>query len=670
MSVDWKNRRTITLLIVAVLLFAATAAGGIYLRKMNRNPVLMEDFTGRSRDDVMAWAEQNNIPRSQMEFNLYYDEEIEENIILDQSIAPDTEVMKDDVLVFSVSNGKDPELLITLPDFTGMSQEEIEDWFSRNGFVNVYYIYEEDAKTEKNRFIGIVEEGTEFHRNDEISVRISLGSEDGQQTVETTVPDFSSYSRTNIQAWASANRVTVYFRTAPSDTVEKGKVVSQNPAAGTKITSGGSVTVTLSSGKAITVASFAGKTKGEADAWIRDNGLKAIYSEQYSAAAAEGTIMSQNPSSGTLSEGDTVTFVLSIGYVSVNDYTGKTLDSFQAYINSLNAAYSGSAGLKLETAVQETNDNTPGTIISQSASGSVAPGTTIKVTVASAKKIAVDSKAGMPEGEFLSYLASLPMRQGTASRQYSDSVAAGSLISNTTGTFEANTAIDYVLSLGSYVPDAALYAAGTPFSSLQNAINNANKSGAGWTLNTSYADSETYDSGTIINGSASGKTITVTVSSGKVATVPNVIGTDASTAEQTLRNAGFTVSLNNIGYSNDHQANIVFAQSVAGGEKRAPGTQIIISLSDGPKPVETAALPNFPLGLYDNASSASSIISSLTQIYNNAGFYNLSFTTIPTGGDTEYSNMTGIKSITPPPNGAVIDKTTLIVFEIFEGETN
>ncbi|MBR2726873.1 MAG: PASTA domain-containing protein [Solobacterium sp.] len=199
MSVDWKNRKTITLLCTAVLLFGATAAGGIYLKSLDREPVLMEDFTGKDSETVRTWAEEHRIAEDRLEFNLFYDEEIEENLIIDQNIEPGTTLKKNDLLIFSVSNGKDPGQVFTLPDFTGMTQEEISEWFDRNGFLNVSYVYEDSKDVPKNGFIAVENEQTEYRRSDEISVVISLG--EGETTVtEVTVPDFSSYTRTNIQA--------------------------------------------------------------------------------------------------------------------------------------------------------------------------------------------------------------------------------------------------------------------------------------------------------------------------------------------------------------------------------------------------------------------------------------------------------------------------------------
>ena len=597
MSVDWKNRKTITLLCTAVLLFGATAAGGIYLKSLDREPVLMEDFTGKDSETVRTWAEEHRIAEDRLEFNLFYDEEIEENLIIDQNIEPGTTLKKNDLLIFSVSNGKDPGQVFTLPDFTGMTQEEISEWFDRNGFLNVSYVYEDSKDVPKNGFIAVENEQTEYRRSDEISVVISLG--EGETTVtEVTVPDFSSYTRTNIQAWASTNRITVYFRTALSDTVAKDKMISQSVKPGTKVNSGTSITVTYSSGKAITVSGFAGKPRTEAAAWISASGLKAVYNEQYSANTAAGSIISQNPASGTLAEGDTVTFVVSIGYVTVNDYTGKTLDSFQAYINSLNATYGGSAGLKVNVTSQESQDVSPGSIISQDPSGSVAPGSVISVVTAAPKMTAIENRAGTTLDDFLSYLNKNGMKQGAETKQYSDTVPAGNIVSNTTGSFAQGTSIAYILSIGPYAPDSALYAAGASFTNLQNAVNTANRSGAGWTVNASYAESDTYDNGVIISSSVSGKTVNCTVSSGKVAEVPNVVGRSVADATAALQAAGFSVSAKSAGYDNNREANIVFAQSVAAGAKKAPGTQIIITYSDGPQPVTKAKLPYFYLGLY------------------------------------------------------------------------
>ena len=84
---------------------------------------------------------------------------------------------------------------------------------------------------------------------------------------------------------------------------------------------------------------------------------------------------------------------------------------------------------------QESQDVSPGSIISQDPSGSVAPGSVISVVTAAPKMTAIENRAGTTLDDFLSYLNKNGMKQGAETKQYSDTVPAGNIVSNTTGSF-------------------------------------------------------------------------------------------------------------------------------------------------------------------------------------------------------------------------------------------
>ena len=66
---------------------------------------------------------------------------------------------------------------------------------------------------------------------------------------KVTVIDFSDMSKSDIQAWADENNVVCKFSEDYSDTVENGKVISQNKKAGDTVKEGATITVVISMGK-------------------------------------------------------------------------------------------------------------------------------------------------------------------------------------------------------------------------------------------------------------------------------------------------------------------------------------------------------------------------------------------------------------------------------------
>lgn len=73
------------------------------------------------------------------------------------------------------------------------------------------------------------------------------GNKDGSTKV--TVIDFGDMSKNDIQAWADENNVVCKFSEDYSDTVENGKVISQNKKAGDTVKEGATINVVISMGK-------------------------------------------------------------------------------------------------------------------------------------------------------------------------------------------------------------------------------------------------------------------------------------------------------------------------------------------------------------------------------------------------------------------------------------
>lgn len=94
------------------------------------------------------------------------------------------------------------------------------------------------------------------------------------------------------------------------------------------------------------------------------------------------------------------------------------------------------------------------------------------------------------------------------------------------------------------------------------------------------AISYSYKAGDTIKNDDS---IVVTVSNGKEASVPNVVGNSKSDATSKLKNAGFGCSFV-YNYSSSVAKGKVIRQSISAGSKVAQGTTITVTISNGPKP--------------------------------------------------------------------------------------
>ena len=112
---------------------------------------------------------------------------------------------------------------------------------------------------------------------------------------------------------------TVIVEPVYSDSVAKGRVVRQQPASGS-LKLGASVTIQISNGPkpadpptTAAVANVVGKTQSDAVATLQGQGFSVTVESTYSSSVAKGKVVSQQPASGTLKLGASVTIYVSNG---------------------------------------------------------------------------------------------------------------------------------------------------------------------------------------------------------------------------------------------------------------------------------------------------------------------------------------------------------------------
>src|SRR3954452_11886366 len=125
------------------------------------------------------------------------------------------------------------------------------------------------------------------------------------------------------QAAAAGTMETAHLRVgkvtqAWSDTVAAGLVLSAGQKAGVSLRRDAAVALVISRGpKPIPVPDYTGKITDDAVAALKKAGLQVGVTEQNSDVVRKGKVISQDPKSGTLAKGGTVTLVGSSGPVVV-----------------------------------------------------------------------------------------------------------------------------------------------------------------------------------------------------------------------------------------------------------------------------------------------------------------------------------------------------------------
>ncbi len=167
---------------------------------------------------------------------------------------------------------------------------------------------------------------------------------------------------------------------AYSETVKAGRVLSTDPAAGSRILDGGTVSVVVSLGKErYDVPTVSGMTEDQAqDQLIRAHLANGRSIERFSEEVPAGTVIRSDPKAGTtLRPGTAVDLVVSKGRkpVEVRDWTGKDADLAEQKLTA--------QGLTVDRDTEEFSDSVPeGRVISQSpSSGSLFRGDTVRLVV-------------------------------------------------------------------------------------------------------------------------------------------------------------------------------------------------------------------------------------------------------------------------------------------------
>jgi serine/threonine-protein kinase len=152
--------------------------------------------------------------------------------------------------------------------------------------------------------------------------------------------------------------------------VEGGRVISQDPAAGTQLAKGAKISYVPSMGtETREVPNVVGQDAGAAESTLINAGFAVSIAESHSDTVAAGVIISQNPNGGTKVEvGTTVTITKSLGKkaieVTVPNVVGLRMDTAQTILSN--------AGLHWSVTYKKTNHT--GNVVTQSiAAGTKVP---------------------------------------------------------------------------------------------------------------------------------------------------------------------------------------------------------------------------------------------------------------------------------------------------------
>ncbi len=452
-----------------------------------------------------------------------------------------------------------------------------------------------------------------------------------------------------------------------SDTVPEGHIISQSPPCGTMVACGTSVTLVVSSGCCSrAVPGVVGQTQSAAVTALTSAGLTTgSVTQQCSDTVASGHVISQNPTVGQqVACGTAVALVVSTGCCSraVPDLVDQTQ-------SAAGTALTG-AGLITGQVTQQCSDTVAsGHVISQNP----AAGAQVNCAVAVALVVstgccsrAVPGVVGQTQAAANTVLISVGLATGSVTQQCSDTVVAGSVISQNPAAGQqvpCGTTVAMVISSGMcpvmpIVPDVT---------GLTQATASVLITGAGLTVGTvTLGYSDTVAVGLVISQSPSaglsvsfGTAVALVISKGPH-TVPNVVGLVEMAATMAIVGADLTIGEKTQECSNSVPEGSVIRQNPEAGTQVIHDSSVALVISTGPCVPPEAELHNRLTSGFDqmdsngdggvNYSEAGAILPGLTQAVFNA---------VDTDGDGQISRTeAGLGETNPFCRGCTGTKST------------
>ncbi|UUI04559.1 PASTA domain-containing protein [Oceanobacillus jeddahense] len=216
------------------------------------------DFSEMSQEEAQIWIEENKAENLQIVTE--YSDDIEagsfiEFTIKDSNIDESEYKRKDSAAVYYSRGEEVFEKNITIPDFTGVSKEEVEKWAETNEIEMTYEEADSDSVEEGNIISQSETADEKIAKRDEMEVVVSAGK-------AVVVPNFGELNAEEAAMNYPDLHVTV--KHAFHADVAYGKLISQSVEADTKLTNKDekNVTVTYSQGRPY-LHDFRGQTEGD-----------------------------------------------------------------------------------------------------------------------------------------------------------------------------------------------------------------------------------------------------------------------------------------------------------------------------------------------------------------------------------------------------------------------
>ena len=412
-----------------------------------------------------------------------------------------------------------------------------------------------------------------------------------------TVIDFTNMSLTDVIKWSDNNDVKIIQNYEYSDMISEYFVINQDVKAGTKLKEVDEITISISEGpspyKEVILPNMMGWNTDDVLEFIKKNHLSNVSVEFIQGTTNENTLIEQSKS-GNVRRNDEIKFTFSYGderhYTEVKliDLVGKSKFDAEFYLKQWGIKYEFDYDFsdKIERGKVMTQNVKAGEVISISGDNVK----TLKVTISKGPKIVVPDLSGFDAAKITEWVIDNKLKIEFKER-YDDSVEENGVIEvnyKKDDVLEEGTLVTVTLSKGKLVMEK--------FDSYSAFREWADTYGIGYEEAHEFSDEVaagnvirySYDVGATIKN---GDVVIVTISDGRKVSVPNVVGSTKSQAQDKLSKAGLGYSFV-YKYSDNIAQGKAISQSMSAGSEVSQGTTVTVTISNGPKPVSNTGSNN------------------------------------------------------------------------------
>lgn len=194
--------------------------------------IKVHDLTNKTMYEITEWMIKNNL---QINYSDRYDNKIKSGRVIEANYK-EGDIIEEGTTV-DVIFSKGP---LKMKQFDNVN--DFKSWADTNGIK--YEIKEEfNNDVEKDKIIKTsIEEGKTINLNDTITIYVSKG-------IAVKVPDFSGNTKSEVQKECDNLGLSCSFTEEYSSSITSGKVIKQSVAAGTEISKGDKITITIATSK-------------------------------------------------------------------------------------------------------------------------------------------------------------------------------------------------------------------------------------------------------------------------------------------------------------------------------------------------------------------------------------------------------------------------------------